>query len=400
MKKLAIITTHPVQYHVPWFCRLAENNIQVKVFYTWEQSMHGVVFDPGFGKSFRWDIPLLEGYDYEFVHNTSRRPGLDHFGGIINPGLVGQIEEWGAEAVMVIGWNFHSHLRCMRYFYGRIPVYFRGDSVLLDEQPGIRRLARRIFLTWVYRHVNFAFYVGRNNKSYFLRHGLKPSQLFFSPQAIDLSRFSQPGTFYNQQAASHRKKLGIPAHHLTILFAGKLTAIKNPFFIATLADACRGLPVSFLVVGDGKLKAALQQKCKGKDNVVFLGFQNQRIMPVIYRMGDIYLMPSLSETWGVAVNEAMACRRPVIVSEKVGCAVDLVKEGITGITFRKGDTKKCVDFIRALCEDRQRLAEMGEAAEALIQSFSFTGVIDSIAFALRSVKTTEQRANLFAEMNH
>ncbi len=148
MKKLAIVTTHPIQYHVPWLIRLAEKKIAIKVFYTYEQSRSGTVFDPGFGRNIQWDIPLLDGYEYEFVPNTARRPGLETFRGIVNPTLIEKIEAWQADALLVIGWNYQSHLRCMRHFYNRIPVYFRGDSVLLHEKKGLRRLARRIFLTW------------------------------------------------------------------------------------------------------------------------------------------------------------------------------------------------------------------------------------------------------------
>lgn len=392
MKKLAVITTHPVQYHVPWLSRLVEKDIQVKVFYTWEQSKSGMIFDAGFGKSFQWDIPLLEGYDFEFLQNVARRPGLGHFKGIVNPDLISKIEDWGAEGVLVIGWNFLSHLQAMRHFHGRIPVYFRGDSVLMHEKPGPRRWARRIFLTWVYRHVDFALYVGRNNKAYFLRHGLRHSQMIFSPQAIDIERFSQPNTFYTKHAQDRRRDLGIPAHHVTVLFAGKLTAVKNPFFIAELADACRDLPVHFILVGDGKLKMALKQRCKGKENVVFMEFQNQRAMPIVYRMGDIYIMPSLSETWGIGINEAMSCGIPVIAADTVGCAADLVLENVTGITIGTGNIKKCVDFIRMACEDRDRLSEMGRAAKSLIQLFSFTQVIDSVALAMKAAKISPNKS--------
>src|ERR1700748_3660459 len=151
MKKLAIVTTHPVQYNVPWLVKLVEKGIQIKVFYTYEQSRSGQVFDTGFGKDIKWDIPLLEGYEYEFVPNTSKRPSLEHFRGIVNPKLTSRIEAWEADGVLVIGWNYSSHLQCLRHFHGRIPVYFRGDSVLLHEKLGLRKIARRIFLTWVYR---------------------------------------------------------------------------------------------------------------------------------------------------------------------------------------------------------------------------------------------------------
>lgn len=378
-KKLAVVTTHPIQYHVPWLIRLAEKNIQTKVFYTWEQSATGTVYDPGFGQHIRWDIPLLEGYAYEFVENLSRRPGMDHFHGIINPTLVGKIESWAPDGLLVIGWNYHSHLQCLRYFHGRIPIYFRGDSVLLHERVGWRKLFRRLFLSWVYQHVDYAFYVGSHNRSYFLRHGLREDQLVFSPQAIDIERFAEPEQVYSRQAKEMKDLLGIPTGRLTVLFAGKMRTVKNPGYVLDLADACGDLPVSFLLVGDGYLKEGLLRRAAGRANVHFLPFQNQSMMPAVYRMGDIYIMPSLSETWGMGVNEAMACGKPVMVSDMVGSAVDLVVEEKTGIVFSLRDMDKCVDFLRRMSADRGLVERMGAAAREHIQSFSFAHIVESIA---------------------
>ncbi len=191
MKKLAIIITHPIQYYSPLFKLISERNkIQIKVFYTWEQSQEKV-FDEKFGQEIKWDIPLLEGYDYTFVKNTAKNSGSAHFYGVINPTLIKEIEEWQAGAVLIFGWNHQSHFKAMRYFKGKIPVYFRGDSTLIDPLPRYKKVARKIILKYVYRFVDRAFYVGTNNKQYYLEYGLKPKQLVFAPHAIDNKRFER-----------------------------------------------------------------------------------------------------------------------------------------------------------------------------------------------------------------
>src|ERR1700744_5873743 len=104
MKRVVIISTHPIQYNAPLFKLLSERkNVQVKVFYTWGQAQTKV-YDPGFGKEREWDIPLLDGYDYEFIENTSAKPGSHHFNGIINPGLIKKIETYNPDDILVIGW--------------------------------------------------------------------------------------------------------------------------------------------------------------------------------------------------------------------------------------------------------------------------------------------------------
>ncbi len=133
-RKIALISSHPIQYNAPLFAFLAkEPEIDLMVFYTWGEAALGPKYDPDFGKEIEWDIPLLEGYNYTFLKNTSKEPGSHHFKGIINPTLIQEIEVWAPDAVWVWGCAFDSHLKAMRYFKGKVPVWFRGDSTLLDE---------------------------------------------------------------------------------------------------------------------------------------------------------------------------------------------------------------------------------------------------------------------------
>jgi hypothetical protein len=91
--KLAIVTTHPIQYYAPLFRLLHKQGIvAIKVFYTYEKVEQ--VFDDGFGKSFSWDIPLLDGYEYSFVSNNGNTN--KGFWDVTNPTLNKEIQQWGA----------------------------------------------------------------------------------------------------------------------------------------------------------------------------------------------------------------------------------------------------------------------------------------------------------------
>jgi len=381
MKRLAIITTHPIQYNAPLFRLLAKSaSVQPKVFYTWGQSSVGAKYDPGFGREIEWDIPMLEGYEYSFVKNTARHPGTHHFNGLINPGLKREIEEWKPDAIMIFGWNFKSHLQSMRYFHGKVPILFRGDSTLLDERPGMRKLLRQVFLRWVYRFVDYALYVGQNNKAYFLRHGLKDHQLFFAPHAIDNQRFSEPGDLYDRQAEDWRTELNIKNDDLTILFVGKLEPKKNPSFLLQILKNIVSDRLKIIVVGNGILQEELKRATAGDPRIIFLDFQNQSKMPVIYRLGEVFILPSKGpgETWGLAANEAMACGRALILSEKVGCAADLIKENGNGIFFDLAEPRKCFEFINNLLQSKELLKSMQACSKEYITGYSFEHIISTI----------------------
>src|ERR1700761_4618195 len=189
MKKLAIVTTHPIQYYAPVFQLLHQNKqIEITVFYTWGDGALKK-YDPGFGKVIDWDVDLLTGYPYEWLKNTSAKPGSHNFNGIINPDIVERIELWQPDALLIYGWAYKSHLKCMRYFKNKIPVYFRGDSTLLDNNPGLKSSLKSLFLKWVYKHVDYVFYTGTNNKQYFKKYGLTDAQLIYAPHAVDNDHF-------------------------------------------------------------------------------------------------------------------------------------------------------------------------------------------------------------------
>lgn len=362
--RLAIISTHPIQYYSPIFQLLGRSSrVHARVFYTWSQTAATAPVDPWFGKAITWDIPLLEGYEYEFVPNVARKPGTGHFWGLRNPGLIRAVESWGAEAVLVFGWNCASHLQAMRHFKGRIPVFFRGDSTLLGRSPGLRTVTRRVALTWIYRHIDVAIAVGSNNEDYFRWSGVPDDRIAFAPHAVDTRRFADAEAGHAERAMQWRRELDIGDGARTILFAGKLYAIKEPVMLLEAFTACSSPGAHLLFVGNGSLEAELRRRASGRNDVHFLPFQNQQAMPSVYRLGDVFVLPSRSETWGLALNEAMASGCVSIASDKVGGARDLIVPGENGWVFRAGDRADLERVLtRALKLDQRELQTMCAAA--------------------------------------
>ncbi len=348
-------------------------------------------FDPGFGKVVEWDIPLLEGYAYEFLENSAADKGSHHFKGIVNPTIIQRIEKYNPDALLIFGWSFQSHLKLLRHYSKKKMILFRGDSTLLDEQPGFRSLLRKLFLKWVYRHIDYALDVGRNNYYYFRKMGLKKNQLVLAPHAIDNKRFSAEGEKKAEQAAVLRRSLGIHAERIVFLFAGKLEEKKD---VRTLLNAFKqsglGHRAELLIVGNGPQEAELKASFNELPSVHFMDFQNQSLMPTVYRMGDVFVLPSKGpgETWGLALNEAMACSKVVLASDRCGGAPDLIDEGLNGYIFRAGDAEGLsARMIQMTDAGRESLNQMGHHSSKKIQSFSF----ESFCEATEHIVVTSKR---------
>jgi len=379
-KRLVIITTHPIQYNAPLFELLTQRGvIELKVFYTWGKTVLENKFDPGFGKIINWDIDLLNGYAYTFLQNDSANPGSSHFNGIDNPFIINEIESWKADAILVYGWNFKSHLKCLRYFKGKLPVYFRGDSTILDKKKSIKSLMRGMFLKWVYNNIDNAFYVGKSNFDYFKKYGLRKSQLTFAPHAIDNNRFMSNEKTKNQ-ASQLRQSLHIGESDFVFLFAGKLESKKNPeLLLEAFISASFNKNTHLVFVGNGELETILKSKSTSK-NIHFLDFQNQSSMPGVYEIANTFILPSAGpgESWGLAVNEAMANGKSVIVSDKCGCAQNLVVQGVNGFVFESQNAIELKQYLIKMVELNTNDNKMGAASLEIIKDYTFEKIAKAI----------------------
>ena len=370
MLKLAIVSTHPIQYNAPLFKMLNKRAvITIKVFYTWSQSENGLKFDPGFGENIKWDIPLLDGYDYHFSENVSKQPGSNHTKGIINPNLNKEVEAWGANALLIYGWNFIGHQCAINYFYRKIPILFRGDSTLLDEQYGLKKILRRLYLKFIYRKVGIAMYAGTANKAYFKAHGFKEEKLFFMPHAIENERFFK-NELLIKKSSLFRNEIGIEKDDLVFLFAGKLDNNKNITLLLNVFESIES-EAHLLVAGSGLLLNELITKYKHNNRIHFLGFQNQEKMPVVYAASNVFILPSKSETWGLSINEAMAANNAIIVSDKCGASFDLVKNNENGFVVKTNDSGSLQNAMQVCIRNSEKVIYFGNDSFNKVKHYSF-----------------------------
>ena len=390
-KRLAIVVSHPIQYYVPLYRRLAQRNeVAIKVFFTWHAG-EAPVHDRGFDAPVAWDIPLTSGYEFERVPNVACDPGTHRFLGLCNPSLVDRVNAWGPDAVHMTGWAWASHLRALHAFQGRgLPILFRGDSHLLDApERGPRWWIKRALLRRVYTWPKIFLVVGAANRAYFEAFGVKEDRLYPCPHSIDVGRFAEPAAALEAEAAQWRNQLGIAENCRVLLYAGKFERKKRPLELMRAIAAIGDPGIVLVLVGAGELESDVNALA-ASDPTHFrvLPFQNQSRMPVVYRLGDLFVLPSAyGETWGLAVNEAMACGRPALVSNRVGCAVDVVDPSC-GRVFPWNDSSAMIEAVQDLTSSRDMLRNMGAAARQRAWAFDVARTEAGVLSALQRVCAT------------
>ncbi len=385
--RLAIVLSHPVQYYSPWFRWMAaRSSINLRVFYLWNAGVERTR-DPQFGKTFAWDVDLLSGYEHEFVPNTARRPGTDHFAGLRNPTLTARLEAWRPDAVLVFGYNYASHLRLILWarLAGR-PLIFRGDSHLLGR--GKLPWSKRLPLSLLYRQFDAFACVGEANRDYFLTCGVPPKKIFRVPHCVDRAFFTATSEAL-AEADRLRASLGLDGKRI-ILFAGKLVPAKQPRELLSAFIELAPVGTALVFVGDGEERSALETLAATHPDlpVRFLPFANQTEMPARYLLADLFSLPSRGhyETWGLAVNEAMHLGVPCLVSNRVGCQRDLVTDGETGWVFDPNQPGALTAALRRALGDLDHQAALFRARVATrIADYTYEAASSGLVRALGSL---------------
>jgi glycosyltransferase involved in cell wall biosynthesis len=320
----------------------------------------------GFGKSFEWDVPLTEGYAWIRLDAiVAPGTGSNDFMGRRAGALTAQLRRLAPDALMVLGWNQFGLLQGWYSAWRlQVPLLVRGDSNAKHPRPAWKRAIHRVVLS-----VPDCFLsVGFSNSRFYLDSGVRGQRIVDAPHFVD-------NTFFASNAAkvdrvSRRSSWGIGEGDVCILFAGKFEAKKRPF---DLLAAMAALPADVrdrtvvLMVGSGALESSLRVQAEISGlRVVWAGFLNQTEISAAYASADALVLPSDRETWGLVVNEAMACGLPAIVSDQVGCADDLVRPGETGLVFQTGDITALAKAIEALATNPERRRVMGETAREVV----------------------------------
>jgi len=353
--RLAVVTTHPIQYQCPiWRNLAARPNVLVKVFFASDFSVRGYI-DPGFSQQVRWTVPLLDGYEHEFLGSGPVGPRTT--GPMIGAtSLANRLRSFAPTACLLNAYSpllyWHALAACR---LEGIPVMLRAETTDVDQDRTLlRRLRRDAALKVFYAGVSRFLAIGHNSRAHYERLGVRGERIGFAPYCVDSDLFESQ--YARRQRGFIRSQLAIPPNALLVLFSGKLIPKKDPL---TLLDAVAGVPdvhgrpVHLVFLGDGDLRGQLEQAAAATaaGRVHFLGFQQQEKLGDVYTDADMLVLPSLyTETWGLVVNEAMQFGLPCIVSDRVGCGADLIRPGDTGYVFPHGEGAALRSALRALSD--------------------------------------------------
>lgn len=389
--KVGLLAVSPVYYQAPLYRLLAaQPGLDFTAIFASSAGATRPV-ENGYGRPVDWGVDALAGYRSIFLRRAERNP----IGGgplaVRDMHVVRHLRRERYDALILHGYHTLAHAAAaltQRALGGA--VLWRTENTLLSARPSWKQAVKASALPRYFGGA-YGLFIGSENRRWLERWGFPDERLFHAPYAVDNETLRAEAARLAPRRAEVRRELGVKrVDDPVIASVGRLVEKKRPLhLLEAFRELQRELPCTLLVVGSGPLEGELRGQVarEGIEDVVFTGFLDQREVARAYAAADVFaLVSAFDETWGLVVNEAMNFGLPVVVSDQVGCAADLVRDGRNGFVVPWCDRAALVGALHALADSpelRERFgAESREAIGPWTYESAVRGVLDGLAAAL------------------
>lgn len=376
-RRLVIVTEIISPYRIPLFNTLAQHpEVDLHVIFLGET-------DPNLRQ---WQVYKQE-IRFSFQVLSSWRRRIGRYNALLNSGILNALDQASPEVILCGGYSYVASWQAL-YWARRNHVSFLlwSESNLQDSR---RSHAMTEFFKKQFLHRCSAFVVpGRSACEYVRAHGAQETSIFIAPNAVDNELFARAAENARRNGAALRRELGLANRYC--LFVGRLVREKGVFELlrayANLNQELRE-EVGLVFVGDGDSRSLLEKESRSISGGIirFTGFAQREQLGAYYGLADMLVLPTYTDTWGMVVNEAMACGLPVIVSRAAGCAADLVRENWSGLLVTPKDVRCLESAMRRLMEKSELRAAMGSNSAEHIRGYSAQSWSDGVAKAIRQI---------------
>jgi glycosyltransferase involved in cell wall biosynthesis len=317
----------------------------------------------------KWDVEPIKS-----VNETALK-GYKFFKkyGYINLGLINLVKS--NDVIIIGGYEQPTYimlsLLCRLY---KKPYIIIFDGISPKKVYEAENPAKFLLKSLVIKHANSIFGNGTVSKLYFSKKfNYNSDKIFNQYLTVDIDKIVDLGKQKEILRKEIRQKLNIDNDKKVIIYSGRLIKQKN---VDSIIKAINVLDNKesyiLLILGDGEEKENLLNLAKElKVNLRMAGFiSKQEELFKHYYAGDLMILPSNNEVWGLVVNEAMAAGLAVIVSDECGCSLDLVRDGENGFVVHAGDVKDIANAIKDIFKNDNYI-KFGERSKEIIGKWKF-----------------------------
>lgn len=273
-----------------------------------------------------------------------------------------------------------------------IPTTVESDTPHRAESAGWRPWVKRMLYPWLFRLPRLFLPGGIRQAAYFRYYGVPPERIRIAQMTVDVDMImAYRATVAPERRNRIRAHLRLTEGHTVFLFVGRLERHKG---IPQLLDAYRVMlerasaDCALVIVGDGAYRLELDKAAETMPGVVVAGRLAGEDLLDVYAAADVFVLPSLKEPWGLVVNEAMASGLPVIATDAVGCADDLIESGVTGLIVPAGKLTALVEAMERLAGDPGLRYALADAGRKRIRPWSLRNEAERVIGGWKEVRRT------------
>jgi glycosyltransferase involved in cell wall biosynthesis len=370
--RVAVLSELPTPYRWPLFERVAaEPSLAVSVFFYSrnEADRDWTVPVDGSGGPGRPSVEFLPGRAF---HVRGKRSLFFHW----NAAILERLKKSRFDVVVIPGWSMPTSVAAaMACRTRRIPYVVFSETHDRSPRPAWLRMTKRVALRPLIGGAAAWLSTGTLSEEFFAKHGADRARIFRFANTPDVPALRRAVDAARPRRAAVRESLGVTDDGPMALFVARLIGAKDP---ACLLDAQtilekRGAAPWLVFVGDGAEAKTLRELAATRrlSRVRFAGSREPRDLPEIYAAADLFVLPSRHEPWGVVVNEAMAAGLPVVLSDRVGAAPDLLVDGANGRLVPAGDAARLADAIGEISGDAALRARMGAESLRIVAGWGY-----------------------------
>lgn len=276
----------------------------------------------------------------------------------LNPGVVGTLRRGRYDVVVTGGYHHPTIWLALGYCRARGRPILAWSESTARETRGSGAMADRFKRALIQRFDGFIA-AGTRQAAYLKMLGASSDRIWIAPDAVDIGFFERASTLRAAGVEAEKRTLNLSSP--VLLYVGRLLDAKGLPELLDVFDSIRQrFGASLLLVGEGPDRARYEELCRtrGLVGVSFAGFVQPGDLPKYYAVADVFVFPTHSDPWGLAINEAMAAGLPVVVSDAAGAVDELVRHGDSGLVYRAGDREALRSSICRLLEDQALRQQM------------------------------------------
>ncbi|HEV2397060.1 MAG TPA: glycosyltransferase family 4 protein [Candidatus Sulfotelmatobacter sp.] len=324
-------------------------------------------------------------FSYEVLPCWRKRVGK--YNVLLNRQVWKSLNHAAPDAILCGGYNYLASWQALCWArYKKVPFLLWSESNVQDARHG--HTAVEMLKSEFIRRCDAFVVPGCSSLEYLKTYGIPDNRIFTAPNAVDNEFFAASAAKARQDLEATRSRLGLPQRYL--LFVGRLVREKGVFDLlsayAKLDEHLReNVGLVFVGGGAARHELELQAGSVSPGGVRFAGFVDQEHLGEYYALAETLILPTYSDTWGLVVNEAMACGLPVVVSQVAGCATDLVTEGWNGILVAPKDVSSLSSAIKQIATRQLLRTDMAANSLRRICRFSAKEWSRGIGQAIQSI---------------